>query len=566
MRYTQDPEQTEREIADDVRNILKGQGVKEQDTRGNGKGRSGSGNPSRRPANRSSRMEDKDERRTYDERRAHRSTPIRQRSDNTRRDVPPAEPGKRKRKRRGGKIYAFVSYAFVAIFLLLIGHMIYFNLYEREDIVNSPYNKRLSSAEEYVIRGDIKASDGTTLATTKKDSSGKEYRSYPQGNLFAHVVGFASHGKSGLESKLSYTLLSSHSNPLDQLINEIRGQKNQGDTAVTTLDVNLQKAAYSALGSYNGAVVAMDPSDGTIKAMVSKPDFDPNQIDSEWSAMTADKNNSQLVNRATQGLYPPGSTFKIVTTLAYYRKYGTLDNFQYNCTGSFPVDNIVVHCFGGEAHGQENFTQAFAHSCNTAFSQIGLDVGISDLTKTAHDMMFGETVPKVVATSSGRWNLKSTDTNAALVQTAFGQGQTLTNPYHMALIVSSIANNGVLMQPRLVDHIENDAGDTISTEKSSSYKTMMSGTEASLLQNLMKDVITEGTGRGLAGQSYEVAGKTGSADYIKNGGSTGTHSWFVGYGQKDGRKLVVTVIAEDGGAGSTTAVPMAKRVFDTYFG
>ncbi len=538
MRYTGDPEDhTKEKIGSDVRNILKGKDVR-QDT---------------------APLPDLDD---------PEFDPDYERSSAQGSGGSPGgsftEGGRKKKKR--GAAYIFVSYAFVLIFLLLVAHLIYFNVKLKDDIQNSPFNKRQNSAAEYIIRGKIKSGDGETLAETEMDEDGHERRVYPKGRVYAHVVGYDSHGKSGIESRTNYQLLTSHSNPLDQIINEFKGEKNPGDTVVTTLDSSLQKVAYEALGDYRGAIVALDPETGAIRAMVSKPDFDPNEIADAWDSITADSSNSQLLNRATQGLYAPGSTFKIVTALTYYRKYGSFSGFHYTCTGALPIKKTTVHCYGGEAHGELDLPGAFAHSCNTSFSKIGLDVGTKRLTDTADSLLFGQKLPSAVATTKSQWHLEKGASDDDLVQTAFGQGRTLTTPYHMALIVSAIANKGVLMKPNLIDHVENDAGVLVSQSKARRERQLLSAKEAEALDGLLQEVVKSGTGRALADRGYQAGGKTGSADYNKADGTPGTHSWFVGYGQKDGKKLVLAVLAEDGGAGSSTAVPMAGRLFDHYFG
>ncbi len=472
-------------------------------------------------------------------------------------------PAPKKPKR--GLAYIAVTYAFILIFLSLIGYMIYFNVKKKDAVLNSPYNKRQNSAADFVTRGAITSADGEILAETRTNEDGTETRIYPQGNVYAHVIGFDSHGKSGLESKANYELLSSHANIVDQIINGFAEKKNPGDTVVTTLNHRLQTTSYNALGDFRGAIVAMDPKTGAILAMVSKPDFDPNAIAASYDEIVADSSNSQLVNRATQGLYAPGSTFKLITALSYFQKYGTIDGFHYNCTGMLPVGETVVHCYGNASHGEEDLMSAFAHSCNTAFGTIGMDVGAPKLIKTADQMLFGSKLPSPVATSKSRWTLTESAQDAEIVQTAFGQGQTLTNPYHMALVVSAIANDGVLMEPYLISSVDNSAGTEISKETPKKYKKLMSLEEANTLQTLMKEVVEHGTASQLSGRDYQVYGKTGSADYVQAGGSIGTHSWFVGYGNRDGDELVVTVIAEDGGAGSTTAVPMASAVLDAYY-
>ena len=461
--------------------------------------------------------------------------------------------------------FLFISIAFIILFLLLMGNLVRFNLFEKDSILNSPYNKRQNSQADRVIRGPIVSIDGCTLARTDVYDDGTEERIYPYSNIFAHTVGFMSHGKSGIESIANYQLLTAHNNIIDQIINEFRKKKNPGDRVVTTLSASLQETCYYALGDYRGAVIVMDAKSGAIRAMVSKPDFDPNTLAYIWDDMVSDSSNSQLLNRATQGLYPPGSTFKIVTSLSYYRRYKTFSGFEYVCTGELEVDDSVVHCYQGTAHGEEDFAGAFAHSCNTAFSEIGLKLGASKLTSTAKDMMFGQSLPSELNASRPRWQLDSSASDVDLVQTAFGQGKTLTTPYHMALICSAIANKGVVMTPYLIDRVEYNRGHVISRNSASRYRRIMTEEEAAELTKLMKQVVTNGTASALSGRIYETAGKTGSAEYYKNDGSMGTHSWFVGFTNPDDPDLIIVVLAENGGAGSSTAVPIAEKILDSYY-
>ncbi len=471
----------------------------------------------------------------------------------------------KKARRRRTAPYVFVSYFFVLIFVMLAGYLVYFNFFLKDTVLSSPYNKRQDAQAEYVIRGNIESADGQVLAKTEVDGSGNETRVYPYANEYAHVVGYASNGKSGLETIANYDLLTSHYDFLDRVINEFEGKKNPGDTVVSTIKSSLQDVCYNSLGDYQGAVIVMNPKTGAIYAMVSKPDFDPNTISDNWKDIVSDKNNSVLVNRATQGLYPPGSIFKIVTALSYFRNHATFSGFSYDCTGEMTVDNYTAHCYAGEAHGQEDFTQAFANSCNCAFAQIGLDLGTEKLTETAGDLLFGKDLPSVLPYNKSRFSLAAGEDSAKLVQTAFGQGDTLVTPYHMALLVSAIANDGVLMQPYLIEQIKSTQGVMVSETKAKKYTTLMTKTEAGQLRLLMEAVVREGTARQLSGQSYTAAGKTGSAEYVKSDGTAGTHSWFVGYSNTENPELVVAVLAEDGGAGSETAVPIAQNIFDAYY-
>ena len=178
-----------------------------------------------------------------------------------------------------------VTYVFVFLFLLMAGYMIWLNAAERKELQANVNNTKQDSTSENVIRGSIVTEDGTTLASTSVSEDGTQIRYYPYENVFAHVVGYASNGKSGLEAYANSQLLSSHISLVDQLRSEEKGEKVQGDTVVVTLDPALQQAAYYALGSYKGAVVVMEPDSGKILAMISKPDFNPNTISQDWDSM-----------------------------------------------------------------------------------------------------------------------------------------------------------------------------------------------------------------------------------------------------------------------------------------
>lgn len=216
-----------------------------------------------------------------------------------------------------------LTYVVLAAFLGMMGYFGYFLQIKSEEVVNNSYNARLDRLSDRVLPGRILSRDGQVLARTDVGEDGEELRVYPFGNVFAHVVGHSSRGKTGLESLGNFYLLTSHGNLLEQAVNEISGRKNQGDDVISTLDASLQQAAWQALGDRRGAVVAMEPDTGKILAMVSKPDYDPNpaSLDISWEGMVEDAGGqSQLLNRAAQGLYPPGSIFKIVTILEAMRE------------------------------------------------------------------------------------------------------------------------------------------------------------------------------------------------------------------------------------------------------
>ena len=451
----------------------------------------------------------------------------------------------------------------MALFIILIVYFVYFQLVKSSSFISSSYNPRQDLYAEHVTRGDIVTSDGVVVATTETDSDGNEERIYPYSNMFAHAVGYTSNGKFGIESQYNYSLLQSHSFIGTQILNSLRDEKNQGDTVVTTLDFDIQEAAYDALGDNDGAVVVIDTDTGQIKAMVSKPDFDPNTLESEWDSIVDDDESSVLVNRVTNGLYPPGSVFKIVTTLEYMHENDSVSSYSYDCTGSISSGDTTIHCYNGSVHGTQSLIEAFANSCNNAYASIGLTLDTDSLTKLCKKLLFNKTLPTgLSSTAKSQFSLSESDSDGMVMQTAIGQGETMVSPLHMAMLAAAIANKGVVMEPYLVDHVENDNGVVVTTYDPEEYGNIMSAKDAKRLRTYMKEVVNSGTASALSGASYTAAGKTGSAEYNSAGDS---HGWFVGYAAKDGETYAIAVIVEDGGSGSASAVPVAKAVFDAAF-
>lgn len=472
----------------------------------------------------------------------------------------------RRRRRDSNREFAVIAYFFIGIFLAMIAYFAYFQIARSEQFINNPYNTRLDSFAERVIRGSIVSDDGTVLAQTRTDADGTETRVYPQGRKYAHVVGYADNGKAGLESSYNFELLRSHSFILERVMNEMEGNKNQGDTLVTTLDAKLQSAAYDALGSYKGAVVVLEPETGKILSMVSKPDFDPNTIVTDWNSILAnDDENSVLLNRATQGLYPPGSTFKLVTALEYIREHpNDYKSYSYDCSGSITADNYTLHCFGGSVHGTVDLKTSLEKSCNSSFANIGLSLNLKKYMSTSEDVLFNTDLPGRIASSKSRFSLTSDAAPSEVMATAIGQGKTLVSPLHMALIASAIENKGILMTPYVADRVENTDGKVIKQYEPEAYGQLMKQKEAKILRGMMRAVVTDGTASALQSDAYNAAGKTGSAEYGTTKGDS--HAWFVGYARAKGKQTIaIAVVVEGAGNGGTVAVPIAKTVFDTYF-
>ena len=217
------------------------------------------------------------------------------------------------------------------------------------------------------------------------------------------MVGYATNGRMGVESQANYYLINSNA-PLSQKASlDVSGEKYPGDDVYTTLNVNLQQVASTALGVYQGAIIVTEPNTGKVLAMVSKPDFNPEEISKIWDDLIADDKSSILLNRVTQGLYPPGSTFKIVTALEYIKEHpDTYQNYSYNCTGTITRGEDRIQCYHGTVHGNVGFKKSFAKSCNTSFANIGLSFDKSHFANTLQSLLFNQELAVAFNTSISR--------------------------------------------------------------------------------------------------------------------------------------------------------------------
>lgn len=461
---------------------------------------------------------------------------------------------------------ALITYLFLFLFLVMAGYMIYFVVHESDNVLNNPQNKRQELMAKRVTKGNILSDSGKKLAYTRTEKSGEETRVYPYAGLFAHVVGRTSHGVTGIESMEGYTMLTSSINPIAGMVNELKGGKNPGNNVVTTLNLNLSQVAGDALGSRKGAVVVMEPDTGKILVMVSKPTYNPNGLSAkEWERLTAnDEEDSPLYNRAVQGLYPPGSTFKLYTALEYMRERESYKKFRYTCTGSIGTGSGQIKCYGGEVHGRVDLTKAFAESCNAAFCQIGSGLDVTKWRGLCESLYYNKSMPfDKFEQKSSRFSVTKDSAQGDIMQASIGQGDTVVTPLQNAFLVCAAVNQGTLMKPYLIDRIEDSEGNVIEQRDSVKAAQPITEEEAKALKKLMRATVTEGTATALNTSSYKAGGKTGSAEF--QNGSKDSHAWFVGYGEKDGKKLVVSIVVEAAGTGSAYAVPIARRIFDAYW-
>ncbi|MBQ9512566.1 MAG: penicillin-binding protein 2 [Lachnospiraceae bacterium] len=458
-----------------------------------------------------------------------------------------------------------VSVFFVCLFAALLTYVTWYALSHKEELLNNGYNGQQTALAAKNVRGTIYSAHNDVLAQTLTDEAGNERRNYPYENLFAHVVGYSTHGKYGVELSANYYLLNSTSSLATRAALFEAGKKSFADDVYTTLDVDLQEVCYKALGAFKGAIVVTDPNTGAVLAMVSKPDFDPNTVDRDWAQLTQDDGSSELVNRATLGLYPPGSTFKIVTALEYLRENpDSYQNYGFTCNGHFDADGERINCYHGQTHGKVDFTSSFSKSCNSSFANMGTTLYDDAFSKTLNDLLFFNDLPLNVPYNKSSAYCDDTTPTGEMMQLSIGQGETLMSPVHLNLITQAIANDGVLMTPYVIREVVNAEGKVVTRHAPKEYRRLMREEEALVLQGLMEEVVENGTGRRLKEASYSAAGKTGSAEF--NTGTDDSHAWFTGYAPATDPEVCVTIIIENAGSGGEYAVPIAKRIFDAYFG
>ncbi|MCM1183142.1 MAG: penicillin-binding transpeptidase domain-containing protein [Roseburia sp.] len=454
-----------------------------------------------------------------------------------------------------------IAGAFTLAFAAIGVYLTHYVHFDSTEVINNSYNaKRQEILASQTIRGDILSADGEVLATTRPDT---EERYYPYGEVFAHAVGYAANGRMGVEQSANIYLVSSNISLNNKLLDDLENEKHMGNTVITTFDARLQKIAYNALGLYEGAIVITDPATGRILALVSKPDFDPNEITQIWDSLLEDTESSVLVNRVTQGMYPPGSTFKILTALEYIRENpADYQNYSFQCDGSFTNGDYAIKCYHGARHGNVDFTTAFAKSCNSAFADISLRLDRKSFSKTLESLYFNREFPADFPVKQSSISREIAESDNDMIQTAIGQGITQITPLQMAMITGMIANDGEMMQPYMIERIETADGTTLRQFTPTSLGQLISEEEATALKELMHAVVEEGTGTRFKGAGYSAAGKTGSAEYNSNSDS---HAWFTGFTYDTEMPLQITIIMEGAGSGGEYAVPVARRILEQYY-
>lgn len=452
-----------------------------------------------------------------------------------------------------------------------------------DDLKDDKYNRRVAIERYATPRGDIIVDGKSITGSTTSDSSDFEYkRSYKDGPMWAPVTGYASQafGATQLES-IDDGILTGNDDRLffRNTLDMITGKKKQGGNVVTTLNAAAQKAAYDGLkGRGKGAVAAIDPSTGAILALASFPSYDPSTFagnsnkDSEaWTKLQKKADPDEpMLNRALRDIYPPGSTFKVVTAAA------ALENGLYTSADektdsplpyTLPDTTTELKNEGTIPCKNATMRVALQWSCNTVFGKIGVDVGKDKMLEEAKKFGFNSEQFIPVRSSASNFPEKMDRPQTAL--SSIGQFETATTPLQMAMVASAIANDGKLMKPYMVDKLQAPNLDVLEQTEPEEMSQPLTSKNAQILQSMMETVVKDGTGKNAQISGVTVGGKTGTAQHgVDN--SEKPYAWFISYAKlADGSSPVaVAVVVQDEDAirdnisGGGLAAPIAKSVME----
>ncbi len=425
----------------------------------------------------------------------------------------------------------------------------------RGDLVNDPAvgGERLRVDEERVMRGRILDRHGEVLAETEIGPDGQPRRVYETSGL-VHVLGFNSSrvGAAGVEAAAADRLMGRATFSPEDLLRDILRLPRTGEDVRLTIDRRLQAAAEQAMGSGLGAAIALDPRTGEVLALVSNPTFNPNFEDEEWEELRTAP-DSPLLNRATQGLYAPGSTFKTLTLAAALEAGLVAPSTHATCPDEVFIDGVrIVNRNEPAGRRTETVADAYAYSCNTFFAELGILVGAERLRATAAAFGLTEAAPFDLPTTAGR--LASTpgflETGAGLAATAFGQGELQLSPLHLALMTAAIANGGVVPAPRLFLDDEPDE-----------WRRAVSPETAWAMREVMRHSVDVGWASTAAISGVAVGGKTGSAEVVVE---ESPHALFIAFAPVDEPGIAVVVLKERAGSGSQQAGPVARAIIEAW--
>ena len=471
-----------------------------------------------------------------------------------------------------------------AVFALLFGVLVVFTsrwtVIEAESLADNPNNRRPLIEEQRIPRGLILASDGrTVIARSRGHGRGQNRiytRTYPTGALFAHPVGFSyiRNGRRGLELSRNDDLVGEE-DEFESILSGLESRDQEGNDVVTNLDVGGTEAARNGLAGRKGAVVAIEPQTGKVRVMVSVPEYDPNAIPAQIKRFNRDRVNQPLLNRTTQELYPPGSTFKVVTAAAALDSGTVQPDTVIDGSSPRTISGVPLENAGGQDFGPISFTDALTNSVNTVFAQVGERVGRERLVEYMRRFGFYEDpqldypdqymIPSGILNGDGDFVEDGFDAGRVAIGQGGLEGEIRAGPLQMAQVAAAVANRGRLMKPRLTDRVVRRDGRVKERIEPDLQAIVMKPETAEALAGMMSRVVEEGTGTAAALSGITVAGKTGTAEVGAN--REFTQPWFICFAPVENPRMAVAVTVErTTGQGGTVAAPIAKSVLEALLG
>ncbi|TCC56910.1 penicillin-binding protein 2 [Kribbella pittospori] len=471
-----------------------------------------------------------------------------------------------------------LAMAAIILMLALMANSTYLQAFRANELNGRNDNRRVRDSQFSVNRGPILIGSTPIAKSEQSSDRFKFQRTYPAGPTYAPLTGFYSYlfGRGGIELTMNSELNGSDpSMAFRRIIDVISNRPQQGGSVTLTLNAAAQQAAYAGLSGKTGAVVALEPKTGKVLAMVSRPSYDPNQLASHdldkvsdaWKRLNADP-NKPLSNRAAKELYPPGSTFKLVTAAAALSSGKYTPETKVNSPAELPLPQTTQPLVNEDRRncgGSDNatLTVALRLSCNTAFGSVGLDLGPDVLRDQAAKFGFGEKqLPELGAVAS---QFPGDPNQPQTAQSAIGQFDVRATPLQMAMVSAGIANKGEVMKPYLVQNVKTADLKTVSETKPESLHQAVTPEVASQLTTMMIDVVNNGTGKPGRISGIQVAGKTGTAQTAPD---RPPFAWFTAFAPADDPKVAVAVLIEkanisrDDIAGGKLAAPIAKSVME----
>lgn len=466
-----------------------------------------------------------------------------------------------------------VSVVVMVMFLSLMLNASYAYVFRTPSLSSDPANRRVRDAAFGTDRGDILVGNSPIVTSDPVADRFQFQRNYAHGPLYAHVTGYYSFlfGGTALEKFYSAQLSgTSDAQFLQNVVNAATGKKPQGATLETTLDSRAQQAAAKALGDRPGGVVAIDYTTGAVKAMVSTPSYDPAVLASHdlkatqaaWKTLNADP-RKPMNNRAAREIFPPGSTFKLVVSAAALESGMTPDTAIPSPPKlTLPGSRFQMSNSSSCASDPTSLRQALQHSCNTAFADLGGKLGADKIREQAQKFGFGtKQLPELGGVAS---RFPKNPNPAQTMLSSIGGFDVAASPLQMAMVAGGIANNGVVMEPYLVSRIRGADLNIISTRSPHPLSTAMSPANARGLQDMMVNVVQNGTGRRAQINGVRVGGKTGTAN---SDGNRAPYAWFVAF--SDNPTIAVAAFVQDAGvdgsevSGGRYAAPIAQAVIES---